>query len=41
LGKIEEAVRERMQKYVMPEAGVFLSKISQSKREDTKDKSKA
>jgi hypothetical protein len=41
LGKIEEAVRERMQKYVMPEVGVFLSKISQSKREDTKDKSKA
>jgi hypothetical protein len=41
LGKIEEAVRERMQKYVMPEVGVFLSKISQSKREGTKDKSKA
>jgi hypothetical protein len=41
LGKIEEAVRERMQKYVMPEVGVFLSKISQLKREDTKDKSKA
>ena len=41
LGKIEEAVRERMQKYVMPEVGVFLSKISQSKREDIKDRSKA
>jgi hypothetical protein len=41
LGKIEEAVRARMQEYVMPEVGVFLSKMSQLKLEDTKDKSKA
>ena len=41
LGKIEEVVRDRMQEYVMPEVGVFLSKISQSKREDIKDRSKA
>jgi hypothetical protein len=41
LGKIEEVVRERMQKHVMPEVGVFLSKISQLKREDIKDRSKA
>jgi hypothetical protein len=26
LGKIEEAVRARMQKYVMPAVGIFLSK---------------
>ena len=41
LGKIEEVVRDKMQKYVMPEVGIFLSKMSQSKLEDIKDRSKA
>ena len=41
LGKIEEAVRARMQKYVMQSVGIFLSKMSQSKQEDIKDRSKA
>lgn len=41
LGKIEEAVRARMQEYVMPSVGIFLSKMSQSKLEDIKDRSKA
>jgi hypothetical protein len=31
LGKIEEAVRERMQKYIMPEAGVFYQKYHSRK----------
>jgi hydrogenase maturation factor len=37
LGKIEEAVRSGMQQYVMPEVGVFLSKISQEKARDMKE----
>lgn len=41
LGQIEEAVRAQMQAYVMPSVGIFLSKMSQSKPEDIKDKSKA
>ena len=41
LGKIEEAVRDAMQEYVMPGVGVFLSKVSPEKVVDTKDKSKA
>jgi hypothetical protein len=41
LGKIEEAVRAKMQEYVMPSVGIFLSKMSQSKLEDIKDRSKA
>lgn len=41
LGQIEEAVRAQMQEYVMPSVGIFLSKMSQSKPEDIKDKSKA
>ena len=40
LGKIEEAVRAAMQEHVMPGVGVFLSKVSQEKVVDTKDKSK-
>jgi hypothetical protein len=30
-----------MQEYVMPEVGIFLSKMSQSKLEDIEDRSKA
>ncbi len=37
LGKIEEVVRDRMQEYIMPAVGIFLSKISQEKVVDTKD----
>jgi hypothetical protein len=37
LGKIEAAVRDRMPEYVMPEVGIFLSKMSQEKRVDPKD----
>ena len=33
LGKIEEVVRSQMQEHVMPEVGVFLSKMSQEKVE--------
>jgi len=40
LGKIEELVRSQMQKHVMPEVGVFLSKMSQGKTQDTNEKSK-
>jgi hypothetical protein len=40
LGKIEEVVRDRMQEYVMPEVGIFLSKMSPEKVVDTKDKLK-
>lgn len=36
LGKIEEVVRDRMQEYVMPEVGIFLSKMSQEKVVGTK-----
>ena len=35
LGKIEEVVRSQMQEHVMPEVGVFLSKMSQEKTQDT------
>lgn len=28
LGKIEEVVRSQMQEHIMPEVGVFLSKMS-------------
>jgi hypothetical protein len=37
LGKIEEMVRDKMQEYVMPEVGIFLSKILPEKMVDTKD----
>jgi hypothetical protein len=35
LGKIEEVVRSQMQEHVMPEVGVFLSKMSQEKTQGT------
>jgi thiaminase len=38
LAKIEEVVRSQMQENVMPEVGVFLSKMSQKKAEDTSEK---
>ena len=38
LGKIEEVVRSQMQEHVMPEVGVFLSKMSQEKTQDTNEK---
>ncbi len=42
LGKIEAAVRDGMQEHVMPEVGIFLSKMSQKKQEeDIKDIFKA
>ena len=41
LGEIEEAVRKQMQKHVMPEVGVFLSKRLQGQAQDTNDGSKA
>jgi hypothetical protein len=37
LGKIEEVVRNQMQEYVMPEVGVFLSKMSQERIQDISD----
>ena len=37
LGKIEEVVRSQMQEHVMPNVGVFLSKMSQEKIQDTSD----
>jgi hypothetical protein len=37
LGSIEKAVRARMQEHVMPELGVFLSKMSQEKAKDMKE----
>ncbi len=37
LGKSEEVVRSQMQEHVMPEVGVFLSKMSQEKTQDTND----
>ena len=40
LGKIEVAVRDAIQEYVMPDVGIFLSKTSQKKQEDIKDISK-
>jgi hypothetical protein len=41
LAGIEEAVRSQMQKHVMPEVGVFLSKQLQVQPQDTNDDSKA
>lgn len=38
LGKIEEVVRSQMQEHVMPEVGVFLSKMSQEKVEGASEK---
>ncbi|BAY80414.1 hypothetical protein NIES25_69020 (plasmid) [Nostoc linckia NIES-25] len=38
LAKIEEVVRSQMQEYVMPEVGVFLSKMPQEKAADTNEK---
>lgn len=38
LGKIEEVVRSQMQEHIMPEVGVFLSKMSQEKTRDTSEK---
>lgn len=38
LAKIEEVVRSQMQEYVMPEVGVFLSKMLREKTEDTNDR---
>lgn len=38
LGKIEEVVRSQMQEYVMPTVGIFLSKMSQEKVQDTNEK---
>lgn len=38
LGKIEEVVRTQMQEHVMPTVGVFLSKMSQEKKQDTSEK---
>ncbi len=37
LGKIEEVIRSQMQEHVMPTVGVFLSKMSQEKTQDTND----
>ena len=41
LALIEEAVRSQMQKHVMPEVGVFLSKRLQAQPQGTNDDSKA
>lgn len=41
LAGIEETVRSQMQKHVMPEVGVFLSKQLQVQVQDTSDGSKA
>jgi hypothetical protein len=38
LAKIEEVIRAQMQEYIMPEIGVFLSKMPQEKAEDTNEK---
>lgn len=38
LGKIEQVVRSQMQEHVMPTVGVFLSKMSQKKKQDTSGK---
>ena len=38
LGKIEQVVRSQMQEHIMPEVGVFLSKMSQEKTQDTDEK---
>lgn len=36
LGGIEQAVREQMQKHVMPAVGVFLSQRSQTRQQDAR-----
>lgn len=41
LGGIEQAVREQMQKHVMPEVGVFLSQQRQVQQQDAPAASKA
>jgi hypothetical protein len=41
LGGIEQAVREQMQKHVMPEVGVFLSQQQQAQQQDVHVLSKA
>ena len=41
LALIEEAVRSQMQKHIMPEVGVFLSKQLQAQPQDINDGSKA
>lgn len=41
LAGIEEVVRSQMQKHIMPEVGVFLSKRLQEQSQDTNDDSKA
>lgn len=38
LGKIEQVVRSQMQEHIMPEVGVFLSKMLQEKTQDTDEK---
>ncbi len=38
LAKIEEVVRSQMQEYVMPEVGVFLSKMPQEKAADINER---
>lgn len=38
LGKIEEVVRSQMQEHVMPEVGVFLSKMLQEKTRGTRER---
>jgi hypothetical protein len=41
LAGIESAVRNQMQKHVMPEIGVFLSQLPQAQRQDIHEDSKA
>ena len=41
LAGIEQAVRSQMQKHVMPEVGVFLSRRRQAQQQATPDNSKA
>lgn len=38
LAKIEEVVRSQMQEYVMPEVGVFSSKMPQEKAADINER---
>ncbi len=40
LAGIEQAVRQQMQRHVMPEVGVFLSKLLQVQTQDTDELSK-
>lgn len=41
LSKIEQTVRQQMQRHVMPEVGIFLSQQSQTRRKATGGDSKA